>query len=112
MLTLYGVAQTPGETFTKISSTPLQPPQLAAFSKYIESPISYYNGTAQISLPVYEIKSGDMTVPITLSYHSGGLRVGEEASWVGLGWNLIAGGVIIRDIKGEDDDLAANRQMN
>ena len=107
------LAQTPNnDEFKKLASLPLQSPQAASLSKYVEFPVSYYNGLSQISLPIYEIKSGDISVPISLSYHGGGIKVQEEASWVGLGWSLNAGGVISHDIKGEDDDYSVNHPFN
>lgn len=78
-------------------------PTTAALGKYVDTPVSPYTGVPNISIPLYEIKSRDITVPISLSYHAGGIRVEEEASWVGLGWSLQAGGVVGRTIRGKDD---------
>lgn len=100
-------AQMPDEVFAKLNSVPQQSPQAAAMAKYIEFPVSYYTGLAQISFPIYEVKSGDISVSISLSYHGGGVKVQEEASWVGLGWSLMAGGMIAHEIKGLDDEFVA-----
>ncbi len=43
-------------------------------------------------------------MPVSLSYHASGVKVAEPASWVGLGWNLNAGGMISRTIQGVADD--------
>lgn len=91
------------DTFEEISKVPMLTPQAASFAKYVEFPVNLYNGTPEISLPLYTISVGDISHPISLSYHAGGIKVAEEASWVGLGWNLNVGGVISRQIKGKDD---------
>jgi YD repeat-containing protein len=85
-------------------------PTIAALGKYVEVPVSLYTGVPTISIPLYEIKSRDIAVPISLSYHAGGNRVGEEASWVGLGWSLNAGGVVGHTIRGRDDLLPSLNQ--
>lgn len=69
-------------------------PNIAGLIKYAEVPVSNYNGTASFSVPLYDIKENDINLPISLSYYSNGLKVEEEASWVGLGWNVNAGGAI------------------
>lgn len=78
-------------------------PNAAALGKYGNIPVSLYNGTANITVPLYEIQSGDIKVPISLDYHTGGIRLSELAGWTGLGFVLNAGGVITRDIKNGDD---------
>ncbi|TCC99786.1 RHS repeat domain-containing protein [Pedobacter psychroterrae] len=60
-------------------------------------------GTLKIGIPLYEIKVNDIVVPITLNYSATGLKVGQEASAVGMGWELSAGGKIVRNIQGKDD---------
>ena len=69
-------------------------PNAASLGKYGQIPVSYYNGLVNISIPIYTIKLQDIEVPIVLQYHSGGNKTDEHPGWVGLGWNLQAGGSI------------------
>jgi YD repeat-containing protein len=78
-------------------------PTAASLSKYGEFPVSYYSGTADVTIPLYEIKTSNHTLPIVLKYANNGIKVGENASWVGLGWSLSAGGVITKTTIGKDD---------
>lgn len=82
----------------------IESPNIAALNKFIEHPVSHFNGTADVSFPLYQINLKNLTLPITLRYHTGGIRVNEEASWVGLGWALNAGGSISHQINGKDDE--------
>ena len=79
-------------------------PNSSALAKFGDFPVSHYNGTADVSIPLYTIQVGDLTVPITLRYNTSGIRVSEVASWVGLGWSLDAGYSISRKIVGRADD--------
>ncbi len=78
-------------------------PNAASLVKSVDVQVGEYTGVPNISLPLYTIKSGDLTMPITLDYHASGIKVEQEASWVGLGWSLNAGGCITRQIRGKDD---------
>ena len=78
-------------------------PQAAALTQYVDYPVSHYTGVPNISIPLYEINCDGVTVPLTLSYHASGIQVSQEASWVGLGWNLSTGGAISRSVKCTDD---------
>ncbi|PLB20059.1 MAG: YD repeat protein [Flavobacteriaceae bacterium FS1-H7996/R] len=78
-------------------------PTAAALGAYGDIPIGYYTGTPNISIPLFEINTGSYSLPISLSYNASSVRVAEDASWVGLGWSLNAGGVITRSIRGLDD---------
>jgi hypothetical protein len=78
-------------------------PNAASYDKYGEIPVSTYTGVPDIEVPIHTIVNADIKVPVTLSYHSSGIRVDEEASRAGLGWVLNAGGVINRRVKDKDD---------
>lgn len=78
-------------------------PNVASLMKFTEVPVSTFNGTSNVSIPIYEINTGGISVPISISYHTGGIKVADEASWVGLGWALNAGGVISETVVGSQN---------
>lgn len=81
-------------------------PNAAALGKYGNTPVSTYTGIPNVSIPLYEVRVGDIILPVTMNYHASGIKVEEEASWVGLGWSLDAGGVVTRSSVGNDDNRA------
>jgi RHS repeat-associated protein len=83
-------------------------PQAEAIQKYGEFPMDYSTGTPHISIPLYEIKVGNYTLPISISYHASGIKVQDMATPVGIGWTLNAGGVINRQCKGTQDIIQSD----
>jgi YD repeat-containing protein len=81
-------------------------PTVASLGKYGDMPVNMFNGTPGISIPLHEIKSRDLSLSLSLSlsYHASGIKVEEQASWVGLGWSLNCGGIITRSVRGITDD--------
>ena len=65
-----------------------------SFHKYIEQPIGLYRGAISVDIPLFTLEDGEVQIPIALRYNTSGIKVSEEASWVGLGWNLNVGGYI------------------
>ena len=82
----------------------MPPPNAASLGKYADIPVSYHTGVPNISVPIYTVVDGPLSLPVSLNYHSSGIKVDELASWVGLGWSLHAGGVISRTVMGSPDE--------
>ena len=80
-------------------------PEVASLMKYNEYPVSYFTGQPQINLPIYVVRSGELEVPVSISYHGGGIKLNEHAGIIGLGWSLNAGGCISRTVHGLPDEL-------
>jgi len=75
-------------------------PNAATLGKFGDTPVELYNGTVDISIPLYSIKEGDIDIPLTLRYQSSGIKVQQEASWVGLGWDFSPAGMITQSVVG------------
>ena len=82
------------------------PPSATAmsFGKYADLPIDPASGSMAIGIPLFGISEGSVSHSVSISYHTGGVRPSEIASNIGLGWNLNAGGVISRTVRGIPDD--------
>jgi len=80
-----------------------QSPEAEAMVKNTVLPVTLYSGMADVSVPVYEIKTRNLDVPIGLSYNYNGFKPAEVASYVGLGWSVQGGGVITRIVKSRVD---------
>ncbi len=79
-------------------------PNVASLGKFGDYKVSYFSGLPDISIPILEVKSGSLSVPITLSYHASGVKPTDVASWVGMGWALSAGGQVSRSVRGKPDE--------
>ena len=102
-LLLYNVIRTEAQELNNI--IPLSP-NAASIAKYGEIPVSYFTGVPNISVPIYTIESGDLSLPLSLSYHAGGNKVETVASWVGLGWSLTSIPSISRSVRGIPDNAS------
>jgi hypothetical protein len=80
-------------------------PIAAEFNRYGDHAVNASTGKPEISIPLYQINSGTLTLPISLSYFAGGIKVGQVATNIGLGWSLNAGGVISRQVRGIPDEI-------
>lgn len=86
-------------------------PQAQQFMKYIDYPVNYSSGLPDTEIPVYIIQCGELTLPVSLTYHFSGLKPSEETGFVGLGWNLNYGGIISRTMKGYPDEKYWNQTI-
>jgi YD repeat-containing protein len=98
----YGLTQVNGPNI--FENDQLLSPNSASFMKILDIPMNYYTGVPEISIPLFSLKARGYDLPISLSYHAGGIKVTDIGSNVGIGWNLNAGGVIIREKRGYFSD--------
>ena len=94
------------------NEVPISSPNAASLGKYADIPVSYHTGIPQISIPIYNVTEGPLSLPISISYHASGLKVMEPASWIGAGWSLNAGGVITRTVQGAPDERQTSNVNN
>ncbi len=78
-------------------------PDAAALSKFVDIPPGNYTGVANFTIPIYSINVDGINVPINLAYTTTGVKVGEIASRVGLGWALNAGPSLSQQVIGSRD---------
>lgn len=57
-------------------------------ARFGDIPVSLYTGQPTIEIPLFEFTVDALRVPIKLMYHPSGLKVADQASWVGMGWSL------------------------
>jgi YD repeat-containing protein len=101
LLLLFGSAIATAQSTNFDNLRPVSPTAWQ-FLKYSDLPVSKYTGIPDISIPLYTVTEDGISVPISLTYHAAGNRVNQEASWVGLGWDLGIGSVI-QTINDKDD---------
>lgn len=82
------------------------PPSPEAFTmtKYGDVPIDEFNGKVQLNIPIYQYKSGQLTLPISANYYGAGVKVDDLPTQIGVNWLLEAGGVITREIRDKPDE--------
>ena len=94
-------AQTPN-SYSLLDNLQPTSPTAWQFTKYTDLPVSEYTGLPNISIPLYQIDVDGVKLPLNLTYYAIGNKVNEEASWVGLGWDLTVGS-IVQTVNSKDD---------
>lgn len=105
---IIGICQTASSIHPKIIPPS---PEAQSFIKYGEIPVSHTTGTPNIEIPIYEINSKKLKLPISLNYHTS-IKPSDIASCVGLGWKLNAGGLMTRSIKGIADESPSGGMLS
>ncbi|MBB4038343.1 YD repeat-containing protein [Dysgonomonas hofstadii] len=79
-------------------------PTAATMEKYQSYPIDHSTGVPNITIPLYEIVAEDIVLPVTLTYHSSGLKPKERSGVAGTGWSLNIEPSVMRQVNGAPDD--------
>lgn len=73
------------------------------FSTISNNNVKAYTGKFNIDVDIFNIKVKGVNIPIKLIYHSKGHKVADEASSVGLGWDLTTDFEITQEVNYVDD---------
>ncbi|SFT96821.1 YD repeat-containing protein [Algoriphagus locisalis] len=65
---------------------------------------SLQTGQFSFNIPLFNLESQGVDVPVLLSFNGGSVSNESEASHIGLGWSLMAGGVITQVIRDKNDE--------
>ena len=90
---------------TTMPPTVLPSPKSTSLVNLISENVDLYTGKTSIALPLYTIKSGSLSLPVSLQSNINAHKVNDIGSWVGLGMNLNPGGVITRVMKNLPDEF-------
>lgn len=106
-----GFAQTvpPSPLYLSTMNSYLPPsPESYQLMKYQDYPVSLFTGTPQINIPIYTAAGKGISIPISFSYHaSGGVKVDDQSTNIGLGFSILGVGEISREMRGGADEGAA-----
>lgn len=83
-------------------------PEAARMATYGSVPVNLFTGKLQKDIPLFNGKIGDFNLPVKIIYNYSGNRVEETPSIMGLGWQLNAGGVVTREVRGLPDHYDNN----
>lgn len=73
--------------------------------------VNLVSGQFVYNMPLIEVPGPDGGYPLSLSYHSG-IKVEQEASWIGLGWTLNPGAINRSVNVFPDDNISAKREVS
>ena len=94
-----GAMATSAETKQVLSGGPTQPEMQAFQSVNSNNMVDMFSGDFSYNIPLLDVGG----YPVNLSYRSG-VGMDDDASWVGLGWNINPGS-ITRNMRGLPDDF-------
>ncbi len=79
-------------------------PEASTLGRFGEIPINTAIGMLNFSVPIYNIQESGFSLPISVNYQHNGLVVDQIPGHLGMGWNLSAGGMITRQVRGRPDE--------
>src|SRR5690606_14859781 len=86
-----------------LTSGPSQPEVQSFEPASTTEMVDLFTGDFTYNIPLFELPGPNGGYPFNLAYHAG-IGMDQEASWVGLGWNLNPG-AITRQMRGLPDEF-------
>jgi len=68
--------------------------------------VDAFSGDFNYNIPLFNLPGPNGGYPVNLAYHAG-VTMDDEASWVGLGWNLNVG-ALVRNMRGIPDEFLSH----
>jgi len=91
--------------FNEISLPTIIPPspEVSQLANIGKASVGLHSGSANANIELCKILSNNTAINIALIYSSNGIKIDDIPGRAGLGWNLVAGGVVSRVVHGEPD---------
>ncbi len=96
-------------TFLYGQEVPPDKGNTASFTNHLQKghlPLNMSTGAPNISIPLFSLKSGKLSFPVSLNYGANGIRPSDVPGFFGLHWNCSAFGKIIQVAKGGPRSLS------
>lgn len=87
-----------------IPSVKVPPPSVMEMEKYTNYNVNIQNGVASFSIPIFNIKVGDLEIPLSLDYHASAVKYDFSTGELGLNWKLSDLGYVSRTLRGNVDE--------
>lgn len=71
-------------------------------------PVDKLTGRLAVTIPITDATEGSLSAPIYLRYSGGGVKIDATNGTAGLGWDLQAGGAVVRELRGLPDDYSGS----
>ena len=72
--------------------------------------VDLFTGDFNYNIPLFNLPGPNGGYPVNLAYHAG-VSMDDEASWVGLGWNINPG-ALVRNMRGLPDEFLSVEENN
>ncbi|PWN59135.1 hypothetical protein [Chryseobacterium oncorhynchi] len=79
-----------------------------ALGVFDKQSVNLSTGTPSIGVLLHAIRVGDLELPIKLQYDASGIKVGQMATSVGLGWSINNSGILTQEVRDKIDGQSAN----
>ena len=105
MILLFFVPVSGQEAITLLNKDYIPPaPSSSAFKKYMGEQPALSTGSVNLSIPLYELQLYDISIPFSLKYNTGGIKVYDDPYPCGFGWSILPALKITRTIMGRPDE--------
>jgi hypothetical protein len=81
-----------------------------SFAQNTSVSVSPLTGTGSVVIPLYGVSSGQVSLPVNLTYSAGGIKPNDVEGTAGMGWNVQVGGQVSRLVRGIPDDCSKDNK--